>query len=81
MLRRYSKARSSASSSINGDLSNNIRPPSMDVYERRVQDLSKALEESQMNANQVRLKRKFLQVDLCLNKLIINRRFHPQIPR
>ncbi|KAB1200217.1 Kinesin-like calmodulin-binding protein [Morella rubra] len=53
MLRRYSKARSSASSSINGDLSNNIRPPSMDVYERRVQDLSKALEESQMNANQL----------------------------
>ena len=56
MLRRYSKARSTASSSINGDLSNNIKPPSVEVHEKRVQDLSKALEESQRNANQVRLK-------------------------
>lgn len=55
MLRRYSKARSSAGSSINGDLTNNFRPPSMEVYEKRVQDLSKALEESQTQADQVRL--------------------------
>lgn len=53
MLRRYSKARSTASSSINGDLSNNIKPPSVEVHEKRVQDLSKALEESQRNANQL----------------------------
>ncbi|KAG2695069.1 hypothetical protein I3760_08G173200 [Carya illinoinensis] len=52
MLRRYSKARSSAGSSINGDLTNNFRPPSMEVYEKRVQDLSKALEESQTQADQ-----------------------------
>lgn len=53
MLRRYSKARSVASSSINGDLSNNFKPPSVEVHEKRVQDLSKALEESQRNANQL----------------------------
>ncbi|THG04256.1 hypothetical protein TEA_026586 [Camellia sinensis var. sinensis] len=53
MLRRYSKARYVASGSINGDLSNNFRPPSVDVHEERIQHLSKALEESQKNANQV----------------------------
>ncbi|XP_028060875.1 kinesin-like protein KIN-14E isoform X1 [Camellia sinensis] len=53
MLRRYSKARSAASGSINGDLANNYRPPSGDVNEKRVEDLSKALEESQKNSNQL----------------------------
>ncbi|KAF5960833.1 hypothetical protein HYC85_002042 [Camellia sinensis] len=53
MLRRYSKARSAASGSINGDLANNYRPPSVDVNEKRVEDLSKALEESQKNSNQL----------------------------
>ncbi|XP_059645600.1 kinesin-like protein KIN-14E [Cornus florida] len=53
MLRRYSKARSTANGSINGDVSVNFKPPSTDVYEKRVQDLSKALEESQSNANQL----------------------------
>ncbi|GMP32288.1 hypothetical protein CsSME_00006114 [Camellia sinensis var. sinensis] len=53
MLRRYSKARYVASGSINGDLSNNFRPPSVDVHEERIQHLSKALEESQNNANQL----------------------------
>ncbi|XP_028090996.1 kinesin-like protein KIN-14E isoform X3 [Camellia sinensis] len=53
MLRRYSKARYVASGSINGDLSNNFRPPSVDVHEERIQHLSKALEESQKNANQL----------------------------
>ncbi|KAI8031386.1 Kinesin-like protein KIN-14I [Camellia lanceoleosa] len=53
MLRRYSKARSAASGSINGDLANNYRPPSVDVNEKRVEDLSKALEESQKNSNQI----------------------------
>lgn len=50
MLRRYSKARSAASGSMNGDSSSNVKPPSVEVYEKRVQDLSKALEESQKNA-------------------------------
>lgn len=53
MLRRYSKTRSSANSSVNGDASNNFKPPSVDVNDKRVQDLSKALDESQMNANKL----------------------------
>ncbi|XP_057492601.1 kinesin-like protein KIN-14E [Actinidia eriantha] len=53
MLRRYSKARSGAGGSINGDLSANSKLPNADVYEKRVQDLSKALEESQKNANRL----------------------------
>ncbi|XP_043709880.1 kinesin-like protein KIN-14I isoform X2 [Telopea speciosissima] len=50
MLRRYSKARSAASASTNGELSQNLKPPSLDIYERRIQELSKAIEESQKNA-------------------------------
>nr|AFK13155.1 zwichel [Gossypium arboreum] len=60
MLRRYSKARSVANGSVNGDVSNNFKPPSLEVYEKRVQDLSKAVEESQKNTNQVSLKRELL---------------------
>lgn len=54
MLRRYSKARSATSGSTNGDLSNNFKPSDVEMYEKRVQDLSKAVEESQRNADQVR---------------------------
>ncbi|KAK8673374.1 hypothetical protein V6N13_111715 [Hibiscus sabdariffa] len=53
MLRRYSKARSVANGSVNGDVSNNFKPPSLEVYEKRVQDLSKAVEESEKNTNQL----------------------------
>lgn len=53
MLRRYSKARSVANGSVDGDISNNFKPPSLEVYEKRVQDLSKAVEESQKNTNQL----------------------------
>ncbi|MBA0608177.1 hypothetical protein Godav_020419, partial [Gossypium davidsonii] len=53
MLRRYSKARSVANGSVNGDVSNNFKPPSLEEYEKRVQDLSKAVEESQKNTNQL----------------------------
>ncbi|KAL5557375.1 hypothetical protein UlMin_039611 [Ulmus minor] len=52
MLRRYSKARSTAGGSVNGDFSNNYKPSSVE-YEKRVQDLSKAVEESQRNADQL----------------------------
>lgn len=58
MLRRYSKARSAAGGSmngVNGDLSNNFKPSTVELYEKRVQDLSKAVEESQRNADQVSL--------------------------
>ncbi|XP_044509281.1 kinesin-like protein KIN-14E isoform X1 [Mangifera indica] len=51
MLRRYSKARSSTSGSMNGDHSNNVKPPSMEVFEKRVRDLSRSVEESQKNAD------------------------------
>ncbi|GKV30251.1 hypothetical protein SLEP1_g39083 [Rubroshorea leprosula] len=53
MLRRYSKARSAANGSVNGDLSNSFKPPSIEVYEKRLQDLSKAVEESQKKINQL----------------------------
>ncbi|CAL9027433.1 unnamed protein product [Prunus brigantina] len=53
MLRRYSKARSATSGSTNGDLSNNFKPSDVEMYEKRVQDLSKAVEESQRNADQL----------------------------
>jgi len=56
MLRRYSKARSAAAggAGLNGDISNNSsKPPNMELYEKRVQDLSKLIEESQKNADQV----------------------------
>lgn len=57
MLRRYSKARSAASGSTNGDFSNNFKPSSVEVYEKRIEDLSKVVEESQRNADQVRFQR------------------------
>ncbi|QCD81841.1 kinesin-like protein KIN-14E isoform X2 [Vigna unguiculata] len=55
MLRRYSKARSAAGAgSLNGAIPNNSsKPPNMELYEKRVQDLSKLIEESQKNADQL----------------------------
>lgn len=53
MLRRYSKARSSANSSVNGDVPNNLKTANTDINERRIQDLSRALEESQKKVNDV----------------------------
>ncbi|XP_027359895.1 kinesin-like protein KIN-14I [Abrus precatorius] len=53
MLRRYSKARSTMGSSLSEDISNNFRPPNLELYEKRVQDLSKLVEESQSNADQM----------------------------
>ena len=52
MLRCYSKACHAAVGSVNGDFSNNFKPSSVE-FEKRVQDLSKAVEESQRNADQV----------------------------
>ncbi|XP_043815036.1 kinesin-like protein KIN-14E isoform X3 [Manihot esculenta] len=54
MLRRYSKARSAASGIVNGDLSNSFKPPlNVEVYEKRVQELSKSIEESQRNTDRL----------------------------
>lgn len=67
MLRRYSKARSTAGSApANADVSSNPKPSNVDVSEKRADDLSKALEESQKTAKQVSNLIRFL---FCL--------FHP----
>lgn len=52
MLRRYSKARS-ANGSVNGDLPSNFKSPGIEVYETRLQELSKSAEESQKKINQL----------------------------
>ncbi|KAK4490451.1 hypothetical protein RD792_001128 [Penstemon davidsonii] len=51
MLRRYSKARASTNGSVNGHHSDNVRPPAMDIHEKRVLELSKSLEESENKSN------------------------------
>ncbi|KAK7406972.1 hypothetical protein VNO78_08609 [Psophocarpus tetragonolobus] len=53
MLRRYSKARSAVGGSLNEDISTNSKPSNLELYEKRVQDLSKLVEESQRNADQL----------------------------
>ncbi|OIV94388.1 hypothetical protein TanjilG_25450 [Lupinus angustifolius] len=53
MLRRYSKARPSAPDSLNEDISSNFKPSDLESYEKRVKDLSKVVEESQRNADQL----------------------------
>lgn len=55
MLRRYSKARSVAAGSMNGDLSNIGKPPTVEFSEKKVQDLSKTVEESQKKVDRVSL--------------------------
>lgn len=59
MLRRYSKARSAAVGSMLGDSSCNLKTQSVEAYEKRVQDLSKGIEESKRNAEQVNLERAY----------------------
>ncbi|KAE9597926.1 putative minus-end-directed kinesin ATPase [Lupinus albus] len=53
MLRRYSKARSAASGSLNGDISNSFKPSNLELYEKRVEDLSKRVEDSQRSVDQL----------------------------
>ncbi|CDY57771.1 BnaC02g45110D [Brassica napus] len=64
MLRRYSKARYAANSLVNGgDISCSSKPQNLEVYEKRVQDLSKAFEESQRKNDKLmdELREKHLQ--------------------
>ncbi|KVI08699.1 Band 4.1 domain-containing protein [Cynara cardunculus var. scolymus] len=72
MLRRYSKARSATStaplSNSGADPPTNSKPPSVDVSEKRLQDLSKSLEESQKTANQIRLLEKDLEQERKMTK-------------
>ncbi|XP_031488283.1 kinesin-like protein KIN-14I isoform X2 [Nymphaea colorata] len=51
MLRRYSKARSIASASVQGDISQSPRVPSVDAYEKRLEELTNAVEQSQRKAD------------------------------
>ena len=57
MLRRYSKARAIANSATNGEIPNHSKSPSSsltsEVYEKRLQDLCKAIEESQKSIDRV----------------------------
>ncbi|KAJ6836328.1 kinesin-like protein KIN-14I [Iris pallida] len=53
MLRRYSRARSVASGTIQSDVPKEIKPPSLEVYDKRVEELSKSVQESQKNADKL----------------------------
>ncbi|MQL94013.1 hypothetical protein Taro_026663, partial [Colocasia esculenta] len=53
MLRRYSKARSAANGSVKGEFTQSVKPPNLDVYEKHVQELSKAYEEAKKNADRL----------------------------
>lgn len=53
MLRRYSKARSATSAVSQNDVSQTYKPPNIEIYEKRVQELSKAVEESERKADLV----------------------------
>ncbi|KAB5534879.1 hypothetical protein DKX38_017965 [Salix brachista] len=53
MLRRYSKARTAASGSVDGDVSNNFKPPSAQVHEKRLHELSRTIEVSQKKSEQL----------------------------
>ena len=55
MLRRYSKARSgSATSTVSqNDVSQADKPPNAEMCDKRVQELSKVVDESQKKADQV----------------------------
>eukprot|EP01018_Ginkgo_biloba_P032013 Gb_25781 [translate_table: standard] len=53
MLRRYSKTRSVANGSVQGDSTQNAKPPGLEIYEKRVQEMSKIIEESQRKTDQL----------------------------
>ncbi|KAE9466294.1 hypothetical protein C3L33_01794, partial [Rhododendron williamsianum] len=58
MLRSNSTAKSAASVSTNGDISDKFTPSNGEAYEKRIEDLSRALEESKRAANQAALSEK-----------------------
>ncbi|WOK95314.1 kinesin-like calmodulin-binding protein [Canna indica] len=51
MLRRYAKARSTTGGASQGDFSQTVKTAGLDIYEKRVQELARAVEESQKNAD------------------------------
>ncbi|RLM75632.1 hypothetical protein C2845_PM15G24650 [Panicum miliaceum] len=54
MLRRYSKARSATSVTSQNDVNQSYKPPNIEMYEKRVQELTKTVEESQKKADRLR---------------------------
>ncbi|XP_062184363.1 kinesin-like protein KIN-14I [Phragmites australis] len=54
MLRRYSKARSATSAISQNDVTQTNKPQNVEMYEKRVQELTKAVEESQKKADWLR---------------------------
>ncbi|XP_020588180.1 kinesin-like protein KIN-14I isoform X2 [Phalaenopsis equestris] len=53
MLRRYSKARNVSAGSPQEDSAHPVKSSSPDIYEKRVQELTKAVEESHKNADKL----------------------------
>ncbi|XP_078443913.1 kinesin-like calmodulin-binding protein (ZWICHEL) [Wolffia australiana] len=53
MLRRYSKARATVNGVFHTDFTHTVKPNTSDVYEKRLQDLSKTVEEAQKNADRL----------------------------
>ena len=56
MLRRYSKTRSVTNGAVqsNGESTiANVKPPGIELYEKRIQEMSKLLEEAQKKIDQV----------------------------
>lgn len=54
MLRRYSKARSATSVTSQNDGNQSYKPPNTEMYEKRVQELTKTVEESQKKVDRLR---------------------------
>ncbi|CAL5029436.1 unnamed protein product [Urochloa decumbens] len=54
MLRRYSKARSATSVTSQNDVNPSCKTPNIEMYEKRVQELTKTVEESQKKADRLR---------------------------
>ncbi|PUZ49390.1 hypothetical protein GQ55_7G322300 [Panicum hallii var. hallii] len=54
MLRRYSKARTATSVTSQNDVNQSYKPPNIEMYEKRVQELTKTVEESQKKADRLR---------------------------
>ncbi|TVU16478.1 hypothetical protein EJB05_40046 [Eragrostis curvula] len=52
MLRRYSKARSATTATSQNDVTQTYKPQNVEIYEKRVQELTKAVDESQKKADQ-----------------------------
>lgn len=56
MLRRYSKTRSSPTGSLDKEISSDFKPQNLELNEKRVQELTEAVEDSQRKADQVSLR-------------------------